>query len=115
MTPSKAKGSATERAIVTHLRAAGFPNAERRLAGSAKDRGDIAGLIGVVIEVKNGARCDLAAWVDEAVMERLNDGAAVGVVWHKRRGVGDPARWFVTMTGADFTHLLRAAGYGDPP
>jgi Holliday junction resolvase len=47
--PSKKRGSAWERAIVEHLRTVGWPYAERRIAGSAKDRGDIAGVVGVVI------------------------------------------------------------------
>jgi hypothetical protein len=49
---SKAKGSAWERAIVNHLIASGWPFAERRIAGAVKDRGDIAGVAGVVIEAR---------------------------------------------------------------
>ncbi|MFE2712306.1 hypothetical protein ACFXKI_10015 [Streptomyces mirabilis] len=106
---SKAKGSAWERAIVEHLRAVGWPFAERRLAGSTKDRGDIAGVVGVVIEAKNAARTDLAGWIDEADLERTNDGAWLGVVWHKRRGRASAADGYVTMTGAQFTALLAQA------
>lgn len=109
---SKAKGSSAERAVVEHLRANGWPHAERRLAGSSKDRGDVAGVVGVVIEVKSCARTELAAWLAEAEQERTNDGADLGVVWHKRRGKGSAADWFVTMDGATFTRLLAAAGYG---
>ena len=82
---NKTKGSAWERAIVDALRAAGWPHAERRLAGAALDRGDIAGIVGIVIEAKNTARLDLAGWIDEAETERANDNAWLGVVWHKRR------------------------------
>lgn len=106
---SKAKGSAWERAIVDYLRTVGWPFAERRLAGSAKDRGDIAGVVGVVIEAKNAARTDLAGWLDEADLERTNDGAWLGVVWHKRRGKASAADGYVTMTGAQFTALLARA------
>lgn len=104
---NKAKGSAAEASVVQYLQAMGFAQAERRLAGSATDRGDIAGLPGVVIEVKNCARQELAAWVGEAEVERDNDNANLGVVWHKLRGKGHPADWFVTMSGAQFTALLR--------
>jgi DNA topoisomerase IB len=106
---NKAKGSAWERAIVDHLKAAGWPYAERRLAGSTKDRGDIAGVVGVVIEAKNTATRKLAEWVDEADLERTNDGAWLGVVWHKRTGKTAAADGYVTMTGAQFTALLARA------
>lgn len=106
---SKAKGSAWERAIVEHLKAEGWLFAERRLAGSNKDRGDVAGVVGVVIEAKNKARMALAEWVDETEAERVNDGAWLGVVWHKRIGKSSAADGYVTMTGAQFTALLARA------
>lgn len=111
---SKAKGSGAERAVVDHLRANGFPHAERRLAGSAKDRGDIAGVPGVVIEVKNCERTELGAWVDEAVLEQANDGADYGLVWHKRRGHAEAGRWYATLPAAQLVRLLRQAGIGSP-
>ncbi|WP_206315287.1 hypothetical protein [Streptomyces sp. C1-2] len=107
--PNKNKGSAWERAIVTALQTAGWPYAERRLAGALKDRGDIAGVVGVVIEAKNKARMDLAEWIDEAELERANDNAWLGVVWHKRRGKASAADGYVTMTGAAFLELLADA------
>lgn len=106
---NKAKGSAWEHAIVDHLRAAGWPYAERRLAGAAKDRGDIAGVVGVVIEAKNTASRNLAGWIEETEAERVNDGAWLGVVWHKRTGKASAADGYVTMTGAQFTALLARA------
>ena len=106
---NKAKGSAWERAIVDYLRAAGWPFAERRLAGNAKDRGDIAGVVGVVIEAKNTSTARLAEWVDEAGLERANDGAWLGIVWHKRRGRASAADGYVTMSGAQFAALLARA------
>ncbi|GGV80419.1 hypothetical protein [Streptomyces thermoviolaceus] len=106
---NKTKGSAWERAIVEALRAAGWPYAERRLAGSTKDRGDIAGLPGIVIEAKNTASRNLAQWIDETEAERVNDGAWLGVVWHKRTGRASAADGYVTMTGAQFLVLLGEA------
>lgn len=107
MSASKRKGTAAESAVVDFLRTSGFTHAERRTLNGAKDRGDIAGLPGVVIEVKNCARQELAAWIAEAELERDNDRASLGVVWHKRRGKGQPADWFVTMSGLQFVALLR--------
>lgn len=111
---SKIKGFTAERDIVNYLRAHGWPHAERRLAGAADDRGDIAGVVGICIEVKNCARTELASWVDEAVLEQANAAADYGLVWHKRRGKTNPADWFVTLTGAQLVRLLKDAGYGTP-
>lgn len=107
MSAAKKKGTAAESAVVNYLRGAGFTQAERRSLNGSKDRGDVAGIPGVVLEVKNCARQDLAAWVQEAELERDNDNASLGAVWHKLRGKGDPADWFVTMSGQQFTFLLR--------
>jgi hypothetical protein len=107
MSSSKDKGTRAETAIARFLQAVGFEHAERRALSGTQDRGDIAGLPGIVIEVKNCARQELAAWVTEAETERDRDGASLGVVWHKRRGKADPRDWFVTMSGLQFAHLLR--------
>lgn len=111
MSKSKAKGTAWESAVVDCLQTLGVPHAERRALNGAADKGDIAGLPGVVIECKNAARVELGSWVDEAVAERDNARAAVGVVWHKRRGHTAAALGFVTMPGWQFVQLLREAGY----
>lgn len=105
-------GTAWESKIVEALVARGWRYAERRrLAGSA-DRGDIAGIPGIVIEAKSCRRIEVAAWVDEANVERDNDHADLGVVWWKRRGKASALDGFVTMDGATFLNLLTAAGYG---
>jgi len=111
MTASRRKGTAWEAAVVTHLRASGAPYAERRAPGGSKDRGDIAGIPGVVLECKSANRVELAAWVDEVEAERKNDGADVGAVWIKRRGKSSPSNGFVIMTGEQLLRLLTAAGY----
>lgn len=106
---SKKLGTGAETAVVNYLRDNGWPHVERRAQAGTHDRGDIAGVVGVVIEVKNCARMELAQWVDEAELEAGNDDAMYGVVWHKRRGRGSPSGWFVTMSGATFTALLADA------
>jgi hypothetical protein len=60
----------------------------------------------VVVEIKDTTRLDLAGWAAEAEAERVNDSALVGVVLHKRHGVSDPGRQWVSMTVADFAALL---------
>ena len=111
MSKSKAKGTAWESAIVDYLRGHGAEQVERRALGGINDRGDIAGIPGVVIEAKSAARIDLSGWLDEAEKERINDGAAYGVVWFKRRGKTSPGAGYVLMTGEALTRLLTDAGY----
>jgi hypothetical protein len=112
---ARAKGTAAETAVVRFLQANGYPHAERRALAGSQDRGDIAGIPGLVVEVKNAARTELAAWVDEAIDESLvgHNGmdasgrvTDIGVVWHKRRGKGHPGDWYVTMDGWNFLAFL---------
>lgn len=109
MSRNKQRGTSWESAIVKFLHAAGFPYAERRALAGAKDRGDLTGIPGLVVEAKNVSRLDLSGWLDEAELERDNDGARYGVVWLKRRGYTDPGRSYVLMSGYDFAKLLRDA------
>ena len=105
------KGPLAEKQIVDFLRANGFPASERRVMGGSRDRGDVAGIPGLVIESKNQAKQTLAEWLDEANEEAGNGravhGDEIGVVWHKRRGKGSPGDWYVTMDGATFVELLK--------
>lgn len=113
MSRNRAKGTAAESAIVKYLVARGWPHAERRALNGSNDKGDIAGLVGVCIEVKNHkvSSQSFPAYVDEAEVEKTNAKAEVGVAWVKRRGTTDPAKWLVAMTGEQFTALLKAAGW----
>ncbi len=108
---SKAKGTAGESAVVATLREAGWTHAERRALNGTLDRGDVAGVIGVMVEVKAERTYDIAGWLREVAAEKANDGAEVGVCWAKLRGKTDPREWAVIMPGAQFIELLRAAGY----
>jgi hypothetical protein len=108
---NKAAGTRWESAVVDYLRGYGWPYVERRALNGSADRGDIAGIPGVVIEAKNAKTISLAAWVDEARVERFNDGADVGAVWVKRRGQASAAKGYVVMEGWQFVQLLKEAGY----
>lgn len=108
---SKIRGTSWESAIVRYLIAEGLAGAERRALCGAADRGDIAGLIDWVISAKNCKAMSLAAWVDEVQLQQANDGARNSAVWHHRRGKASPADGYVTITGVQFTRLLREAGY----
>jgi hypothetical protein len=108
---AKQKGTGWESTIVAYLKSRGIVHAERRTLGGVNDRGDIAGIPGVVIEAKNVARMDLAGWIDETSRETVNDAAKVGVVWVKRRGHTSAGKGYVIMTGDTFVDLITDAGY----
>lgn len=108
---AKSAGTAWETAIVNTLVEHGWIHAERRRLSGANDKGDIAGIPGLVIEAKNTAKLDLAGFVDEANVEKANAKAAHGVAWIKRRGKTSPLAGYVAMDGATFLGLLKEAGY----
>ena len=114
MNRSRTKGTLWESEIITYLKSRGVRYAERRALSGNLDRGDIAGIPGVVIEAKNAKALDLAGWLAEALAERDNDGAALGAVWAKRRGKTSAAHGYVIMDGETFVDLLREAGYIGP-
>jgi len=107
---SRAKGTRWETAIVAYLQARGWPHAERRALHGKHDRGDVAGIVGVVIEAKSAARVELAAWLDEATAE-ADHRDEYGVVWFKRRGHTHPQDGYVLMDGDTFVNLLIQGGY----
>lgn len=113
---AKKAGTSWETEIVRALIARGWPHAERRRLAGARDRGDIAGVAGVVIEAKNTNRLELAAAVDEAQTEARNDNTGVfgvshGVAWIKRKGKPRAEDGYVVMTGETFMNLLKEANY----
>lgn len=111
MNASKQKGTRWESAIVDYLHRYGWPHAERRALNGSQDRGDIAGIVGVVIEAKSANRLELGAWLTEAHQERNRATAVIGAVWFKRRGKTSPGDGYVLMDGETFTRLLTEAGY----
>lgn len=110
--PAKAKGSKAERDVVAYLIENGFPYAERRLAGAQEDKGDIAGVNGVCIEVKDHKTMALSTWVEEMLLETKHAKAWTGVVWHKRKGKGNAGDWYATMPVWMWLDLLKLAMRG---
>lgn len=107
----KARGTAAETAVVNCLQRAGWHATERRALSGALDKGDIAGIPLVCVEVKDCKSLTFGPWLKEALVERDNAHAEIGVVWAKRRGHLDPKDWFVVMDGDTLMRLLKAAGY----
>lgn len=110
-TYSKTKGREWETAIVAYLITHGVPYAERRRLAGANDKGDIAGLPGVVIEAKNERTYKLPQWLREAEEETVNAGAELGVVWAKQNGKTAAENGFIIMSPSTLMHLLQKAGY----
>ena len=85
MSASKRKGTAFESAVVEFLRTHGFPYAERRALRGVRDCGDVAGVIGWTLELKNHRAMDLGTWATEAEKEAMNDHGYRWAIVHKRR------------------------------
>lgn len=101
------KGAGFERAVVAYLVANGFPRAARAYgAGRSDDVGDIDGVPGYTIQVRNTKRIDLAGTLDDADRQRVTAGSRYSAGIHKRRNrpVADA---YVVMTLAQFVEVVR--------
>jgi Holliday junction resolvase len=89
-TKSKAKGTAAEREVVRYLQT-WWPNAERRALSGNKDKGDVAGIHDLVVEVKAAATLQIPAWKRETLkeMENADAGNCMLVVKRPRKAVGE--------------------------
>lgn len=83
--PSKKKGTRGENLAVEFLAAELGPQVERRALSGVNDRGDVAGIEGVVVEVKWCADLQLGAFMREAEIEAVRGGMALPVLMHNRR------------------------------
>ena len=109
------KGPLFENQVVVYLRRAFGDAIERRVMGGKNDRGDVAGVYWqgrpFVLEIKNCARVELAAWMDELSDECGNADTDMGaVVFHRKgrgaRSMGDQyvlmdLRTLATLLGGD--------------
>jgi Holliday junction resolvase len=112
---AKAKGRQTESALVDYLCAHGWPHAERRRLTGRDDQGDIAGMRGpagdVAVEVKSGARLDVAGWLAELERETTAARASTGFVAVRPKGKPAPDDWYAMMPMPWLLDLLAEAGY----
>ena len=104
--PQKRKGSAAELAVAKWLRKLGWIHAERSRAGWTDDRGDIDGMPGVCIEVKNEKRIDLPGYLRELEVEMANAQAWTGTVIVKRRGSMNVDDWYAVMPAKIWGELM---------
>jgi hypothetical protein len=105
-TKSKAKGTAAEREVVRYLQN-WWPAAERRALSGNKDKGDVAGIPGVVVEVKAAAKQQMASWYRETWAEMENAGA-VHCLLVVKRPYKPVSRW-----DAYIPHTLLPWDFGD--
>lgn len=112
MSKNKAKGTSAETAVVNYLIANGYVHAERRALAGVNDKGDVAGLPGVCIEVKAHKSYSIPAWLKELATEKVNAKAEVGILVVKPVGVGstNTGNWWAIMPLSEATELLKRAG-----
>jgi hypothetical protein len=82
-----------------------FPHVERRALRGTQDTGDIAGLPGWVLELKNHREMELGVWSTEAEREARNNGGGRWAVIHKRRQHSTEDS-YVTMNLTTFCELV---------
>lgn len=112
MSKARTKGTTAERDVVAYLRKAGWPDAERRALAGNKDKGDVAGIPGVCIEIKAQERPMLAKWARELQVEMANAGAGFGLLVVKR-AYKPVARWDAYMTPEQLLGLTMPLGPGE--
>lgn len=113
MSASRRKGTAWESQVVDYLREHGQPHAERRALCGTSDKGDVAGVPGVMLECKNEAKVTLGAYADEVKLQTANAGAQIGAAVVKRRNRG-PGDAYVVMTLEQFASMIGDDTPGTP-
>jgi hypothetical protein len=112
--PSGAKGYRGEQPVVEYLKSFGFFRAYRPGKQGTNDKGDVHGIDGVAIEIKNHGVYKFPEWMKELVKEKRNAAAETSALVVKPRGIGETRvkDWWVVMTLEEYAQLLEAAGYG---
>ena len=105
MSRSRVIGTRWESDVVAYLVDHGFPEAERRALHGGLDRGDIAGVPGVMLECKAERSLDLASYVDEVEIQTANAKARIGAAVVKRRN-RPTSDAYVVMTLAQLVEIL---------
>lgn len=111
MSKSRATGTQAETAVVRYLQN-WWPAAERRALSGNKDKGDVAGIPSVCIEVKAAKTQLIGPWQRETLTEMGHAGATACVLVVKRpyKGV---AQWDAYLQQSPLDNLV-GFGKGDP-
>jgi hypothetical protein len=105
---SRRKGNKAEQAVARLLREHGWQARTSRSVQGVQGGPDIITDCPLGIEVKDQARMELAAWLDQAVGQAQP--GTTPVVIHHRRGKGNPADWYATLRVDDLLALIRGDG-----
>jgi len=107
MSKAKQKGTLAETAVADFLKQT-FTAVERRTLSGKNDRGDITGVPGCVVEVKNQRSYKIHEWMKETEIERLNASAELGVLVIKPNGVGvsKVGEWWAVVSLETITKLI---------
>ena len=107
MSKAKQKGTLAETAVADFLKQT-FTAVERRTLSGKNDRGDIAGVPGCVVEVKNQRSYKIHEWMKETETERINASAELGVLVIKPNGVGvsKVGEWWAVVSLETITKLI---------
>jgi Holliday junction resolvase len=99
------KGARAEREFVSFLRREGWPDARRYLSGDGLQPGDIDGVPGVTIEVKNCAQLSIPAWLRQVEAEAAPGSLPVLAI--RRPGLVDPGDGWAVLRWREMVGLLR--------
>lgn len=100
----RTKGAVAERDFVAFLRANGYPDARRYLSGDGRQPGDVDGVPGVCIDVKNHQRLAIPEWL--AQVEAEAPAGSIPVLAVRRPGLVDPGQWWAVTRWSTMLPLL---------
>lgn len=83
MSKSRATGTQAETAVVRYLQN-WWPAAERRALSGNKDKGDVAGMPGICVEIKAAKKQLIGPWKRETLTEMENAGVGLCMLVVKR-------------------------------
>lgn len=92
---SRDRGARAERAVVNHLRVNGWPDARRHHGADGRAPGDIMGIPGVCIEVKDRASSAWPTWREQLLTECPPGDLALLI--RRVRGQVDVGQWDAEM------------------
>jgi len=106
---NKRAGARFEQQVADYLAAHGHPYAERRHVRGSRDRGDLSGIPGWVLELKATRELDVAGAVDEAAKEAGNAGTRwyAAILKRRRKPIAEA---YVVLPLRLFAELLREDG-----
>lgn len=110
---SRDRGARAERAVVNHLRANGWPDARRHHGADGRAPGDIMGIPGVTIEVKDRASSAWPTWREQLLAE--TPAGDLALLIRRVRGQVDVGQWDAEMPLSAGQLMLDVHGYSNCP